>query len=167
MTDRIAGYEAALREHDLVPDVWHSPGNCADRIGWAAARLRTASPPTAVVAYDGRMGHSILMAAALTLGLRVPEQLSIAVFAERLEDYAGMPFSTMQIPFYRVGSEAVSMLSRKIAEPLARCPAVALPLRLSPGATTAPPPGRSRKKSKISRRASASAKADNTSMTKE
>lgn len=119
--DRQAGYGKAMRQAKLPADVLaiESPYNSllggADdpRIDAFRTLLRRADRPTAVVAYETTAAGPLL-AAALSLGLRLPQDLSVVTFhASAVTEFA-LPLRCWRIPMGEVAVQAVQMLMDKI-----------------------------------------------------
>jgi LacI family transcriptional regulator len=116
-TDRCAGCTAALRKAGLRPIVFRSERRLkgADRLAFLRAQLET-HRPTAVVAYVPGSAACVIQAAQM-VGLRVPQDLSVVTFAEALADVAGYIATTVILPWYEVGTQAVEMVMTKIEKP--------------------------------------------------
>jgi DNA-binding LacI/PurR family transcriptional regulator len=92
-----------------------------DRLAASIALLRRPDRPTAIIAYDG--GERLLYAAALA-GLRVPQDLSLIVYASALgtdrraeqQNHFGRRLTTLAIPGAEAGRQAVAMLLEKIEQ---------------------------------------------------
>lgn len=149
--ERRAGCSDVLRDAGLamLPGAERLPGEAfplpvgSDGMQQAieAARrcLLAPSRPTAVFAYSSYDAHAFV-AAAYGLGLRVPEDLSILAFQDRVERAIDKPLTTMLIPQKEIGRHSVAMLIRKMADPSRPQPRLAIELELHPGATVARPP---------------------------
>lgn len=141
VADREGGYREEMTAAGLTP---HSC--CPDRVKDAAARvaqavklLRARQRPEAVVAYSYPTAAA-LHTAALTLGLHVPEDLSILTFDNRPFDYLGVPMSTLEIPWDTVAENAVDLILAKIEAPSRKIPARAVAYGWEArGGTCAPP----------------------------
>jgi len=137
--DRQAGYEAAMRDAGLEPRcVEYHPQLPSSPISDAGVRwLQQANRPTAVLTYTDGEALSML-ASALKLGLRVPEDLSLMTFhSELLSVYAGL--DQMYLPWEQVARTAVEMLVQKMKNSDLVLPPAPLPGVLLPGHTLAPP----------------------------
>jgi LacI family transcriptional regulator len=142
--DRRAGVAEALRTSGLapLPGIQRQPGQGHDLHAlFAAANRYLESPdrPTAVVAYASPEAQALAVA-ALRLGLRVPEDLSVVAFT-RDRDYAlDLPLTAMVIPESRMGELAVARLMGKIEQPAGDGPprAQVVEHEFSGGATCAP-----------------------------
>jgi len=136
--DRYEGYSEAMKAAGLEPrrireDV-HS------EVDWAARAhewLGVSSRPTAIIADS--MWATPTVFAALTLGLKVPEDLSVVAFAPQNEARMGIAIDTWKIPEYQMGMIAVEMLLQKVNDPQLRLPPRALTFDYWQGTTSAPP----------------------------
>jgi len=144
--DRRAGYEETMRVSRLKPLVFELPPQpttraeiLADRRERLAAELLSRpQPPTAIVAYEMEVAMPVYHA-ALRLGLRVPGDLSLAMFHGDLNRHIGVPVTTAHTHMWQVGREAVQMLMEKIEHPGTPLPSRAVPIDLFEGATCGPP----------------------------
>lgn len=143
--DRRAGYERAMAAAGLAPQIvrlpipWRrSETESADQRVEAAAELLSRSDrPTAIVAYE--MVESMAIArAALALGIRIPESLSLIHFHNRVDDRFFLPIHTVSNRMQEVGEGAVGMLLQKIQRPEEMLTAQAIPELLLEGATCMP-----------------------------
>ncbi|MDQ3814206.1 MAG: LacI family transcriptional regulator [Armatimonadota bacterium] len=143
---RRAGYEEAMRAARLKPAVFELPPQptyrqeiLTDRREEVATELlATPQRPTAIVAYELEVAMP-LYHAALGLGLRVPGDLSLAMFHGDLNRHIGVPMTTAHTHMWQVGGEAVQMLMEKIEHPGAPLPSRAVPIDLFEGSTCGPP----------------------------
>ncbi len=104
-----------------------------------ASILSRSDRPTAVFAASSNHALTCLHA-ALTLGIQVPDDLSIITFHEtRLFDDTGIAFSTVALPERQTGETAVNLLLEKIRHPHIDLPSVALPTTFTPGTTCGSP----------------------------
>ena len=138
--DRRAGHEAALGAAGLAPRVLTHAGDTSDGIPLWRETLSRPDRPTAVIAYMPHVAQAVFYA-ALMLGLRVPQDLSLSVFDMSPLKATGLPVTTWVIPDYAMGQGAVEMLVQKITAPAAPLPPRVLPLGFAPGQTCAPPGG--------------------------
>ncbi len=144
--DRRAGYEQMMASAGkmpwtyLLPVNWQMPGQTGmdARIESARLLLARGDRPTAVVAYE--MAEAMAAThAALLLGLQIPQDLSIVLFHNRIDDRCFMPFQTVSNVMERLGMEAVGLLLKKIDGLEAALPAQAIPVEMLAGATCMPP----------------------------
>lgn len=121
--DRIAGYEAAMRDAGAASVVIHSLPGWGE---WPDAWQEI----TAFIAYGDGDAHRALVRARLG-GLRIPEELMVTTFVSQnstVEDTAtGLPLPCWELPHYQTGRDAVEMLLLKIAEPNQAIPPRTLP----------------------------------------
>ncbi len=94
-------------------------------------------PPSAILCYGG-LEAMVLYAAAIRLGLRVPEELSIIAVHERQLIELGFEMTTLQVPFFELGRRAVELLIRKLADRGTLSMAETVPMIFHPGTTIAP-----------------------------
>lgn len=109
-----------------------------DRCARAMAWLEQSPRPTAIVAYSPLVAETLLYAAA-RLGVRVPEELSIATIGDSASSGLGVAITTQVLPWAAIGRTAVSMLMKKIGAPSQRLEPKVLPTTLVTGHTTAAP----------------------------
>lgn len=138
--DRRQGYIAAMHEAGLSPRLLFEP--VPWRVQWdrlAAARdaLCGDRPPTAVISYDAGLATAFFCA-AMQLGLRVPDDLSLVRFHDDVHSDLGLEFTTMRVDFGVVGARAANVLHGRLAgsDP---APAEPVPLTFQLGQTIAPP----------------------------
>ena len=145
-TDRRLGYERAMASARRTPQVHQIPVRwqaadepTADQRVVAAMELLAGSHrPTAIVAYE--MAESMaVVRATIHLSLRIPEDLSLIHFHNRLDDRGFLPIYTVSNVMREVGEGAVSMLLEKIENPAQALPSIAIPEVMLAGATCLPP----------------------------
>ncbi len=140
--DRRLGYANAMTEAGLTPRLHIAPVGegvpSRDRVAFSRQLLSCADRPTAVVAY-GETAAIPVFHAAVALGLSVPSELSLVTFSDRPVLFMGPAFATMLVPQQQVGTQAVEMLLRKIAQPRERLERIAVPFDFDPGQTSATP----------------------------
>ena len=130
--DRVAGYEAAMRQAGLVPDApvfdrhwdqWHQP---------AAVRLQQLARvfqdpdrrPTAVITCsDG----PVLLGQLQLLNVRVPEEISLVSFSTHAAHTVEQMVSLVPVPFDVMGQKAADMLFEMIESGQKERPAISLP----------------------------------------
>jgi LacI family transcriptional regulator len=122
--DRMAGYASAMRHAGLEP--WEARPDTACTSfemekAFMVEFLRGPRRPTAVVCYFSVFVPAVLHAAS-TVGLKVPQDLSVVTFgAENLREH-GLTVSAMLEPHYRMGQEAVRLLLHRITRPSREAP---------------------------------------------
>jgi LacI family transcriptional regulator len=141
--DRLAGYRAALAAAGLPvrPDLVRE-SDFQLTGGYRAAREILALPerPTAIFAFNDNMAVGALQAAR-ELGLRVPEDLSIAGFDDvQLASVVTPPLTTVRQPLREMGRVAVSLLQRLIDRRRLDATRLELSTSLVVRESTAPPP---------------------------
>jgi LacI family transcriptional regulator len=144
--DRWAGHEQSMGTagraawRHLLPLEWRTPGRLAvdQRVEAARSLLARDDRPTAVVAYELTEAMAVVHAVQL-LGLRIPEDVSLIQFHNRIDDRYFIPIQTVSNAMEVLGAEAVGLLLRKIEDPEAASPASAVPVEMLDGATCMPP----------------------------
>lgn len=139
--ERLEGYRA-LVERGMMPDERYvQEGDWTQASGRRAAEalLRLDPRPTAIFASNDLEALGVYEAAH-DAGLRVPEQLSVVGFDDRLEARQAYPrMTTVRQPLAAMGGLAVQMVLAQVAgQPLPE-PVVELPTELVVRASTAPP----------------------------
>jgi DNA-binding LacI/PurR family transcriptional regulator len=127
LIDRIAGYQSAMREADLAPDVVR-PSPMPERHGrFEVCRnwLERAELSEAMVVYGGNTCLP-LVSAAMSLGIRMPDDLPVVTIERDIETSLGFALPTVVIPFEQVGRRAVEELQKKNQSPDASRPAVSI-----------------------------------------
>ncbi len=141
---RCRGYEQAMREADLQPRIIRrqfahpridDPGETT--VPLSMAWLQEADRPTAIITYSHTEATSARIAAA-ELGLRLPEQLSIATFAESLDEGMGQRVARMWSSHGELAHAGVEMLIEKIDEPARLIPPRSITMRFWEGASCLP-----------------------------
>jgi len=139
--DRRRGYEAAMSKAGLKPLKLEAPAHSYGTfIASAKEALRSSSRPTAFITY-GSLEATAVRCAASELGLKTPEDLSIATFDDDRPTKETFDLTTMILPEFELGRQAVGLLVDKIANPDKPLAPVALPLVLESRASTCPPKG--------------------------
>jgi DNA-binding LacI/PurR family transcriptional regulator len=139
--DRLAGYEQAMAEAGLAPQVLgcERPPPLKQRVAAAVAMLGRADRPTAIIAYNSHTAMPLFLAATGQLGLHVPRDLSLAQFCSEEPDEAGAGLTAMAIPWRQLGFMAARMLGQRLADPDLRHQPNLVSLRLLRGNSCAPP----------------------------
>ena len=133
-SERIRGYQEAMRASNLDPQVADPVVPDENRANAAFDWLSRPDRPTAIVAYSDHVALPVLYAAA-SLHLRVPEDLSIVTFDAQRNTMLGRPIDTMILPERAMGASAVDLLLKKIADPTCKLPPHALESTLECGGT--------------------------------
>jgi LacI family transcriptional regulator len=139
---RLQGHYAALAEAGVMPDPlleveadFLVPGGAAG----AEHLLASATPPTAIFAFNDSMAIGALHAARAR-GLRLPEDLSVVGFDDTPEAEAAHPeLTTVHQPLEELGRMAVSLLVRLLDNHRFEPPHVELATRLVVRSSTARP----------------------------
>ena len=145
--DRQAGYEQAMSAGGrpsavhLLPRSWLGSEATGEdqRVHSARQLLQRKDRPTAILAYE--LGESMAVVhAAFSLGIRIPQDLSIIHFHHQVDERYFIPMHTVSNVMREVGSAAISMLMEKIENPERVLPARIIPEELLEGASCMPPP---------------------------
>jgi len=140
--DREAGYHAALLEAGLhAPEAYVQSGEFSEEEGERAARtlLTLPEPPTAIFAANDLSAIGALRAAS-SLGLRVPQDLSIVGFDDiHAAVVTDPPLTTIRQPLQEMGETAARVLIDLIRGAQPQQQHVRFPATLVVRASTAPP----------------------------
>ena len=141
MRRRCEGYRTCMQDAGLptqeLGEETYLPRS--ERIEYSRQWLRSQDRPTAVVAFSVTTALPIYEA-AVSLGMSVPQDLSILTFSNEPLTLTGVHFTSMKTPFQKIGHKAVSMLLGEIEdEELVHQP-VAEPFELLEGETCGLPP---------------------------
>jgi LacI family transcriptional regulator len=141
--DRRAGYEQAMLEAGLKP--WFvEPREVierGDRIAFVRTLLTQPKRPTALLTYGGSDHTLPALLAIRDLQMAIGRDVSLIGFADGLMADSGIDISTMGLPTYRVGQEAVKLLTTRIeSAERASSDSVVVPLDFYPGETFGPAP---------------------------
>jgi DNA-binding LacI/PurR family transcriptional regulator len=146
---RQRGYELALAESGLPLDPAriieiHQPTyELGDWRAVIANLLDSADRPTAVIAFNDEVALEVY-AACRARGLRIPADLSVTGCDDTLlARYADPPLTTVRIPAYELGRQAMEQLLRRIAgKPRRTGPVPRLAVELVTRESCAPPASR-------------------------
>jgi DNA-binding LacI/PurR family transcriptional regulator len=112
--DRLKGYKNALAQNGRLFDAGLvKQGNLTPESGFQAAKevLGRRERPTAILASNDLMAFGAIRAAR-SMGLRVPQDLSVVGFDNiPLSSYFEPPLTTVEIPMYSVGAASMQMLA--------------------------------------------------------
>lgn len=141
--DRQAGYESAMTKAGLASEMIrlreeHLFGHAPSPAEVLGPMLSRRTRPTAVIGIDQSTATMVLVQ-ALTQGLRVPTDLSLAGFGASITNQTGVRIAMSLTPDKAMGRAAVNMALQKIEAPEELLPAVKLSLRFKPLDTLAPP----------------------------
>lgn len=101
------------------------------------AYLQAKDRPTAVIALSPSNAIPV-QDAALTLGMKIPEELSIVTFADNRTDDSGVEMASMMVPMEEIGTTAAAMLFEKIRSPEQPLVSRRIKLAYHPGDTVGP-----------------------------
>ena len=144
--DRRTGYEQAMASAGKTPQVHFIPmdwrvtnqPSLDQRVQVARQLLERDDRPTAVIAYELTESMAVVRA-AYTLGLRIPEDLSLIQFHHWVDDRYFIPIQTVTNAMKEVGRKAVDMLLEKIQNPEVPLPVRVVPVTMMNGGTCMPP----------------------------
>lgn len=107
--------EAGLRiDHTLIASTSYE---VSETVSTVTAILTVAHPPTAVFCTDDYKATGVLRA-ALGLGMRVPEDLSVMGHNNyQISELTTPPLTTVTVPMFELGRSAGEILMRKITDP--------------------------------------------------
>jgi LacI family transcriptional regulator len=118
MQDRMKGYTQALSEYGIsCPKSWVVQGDLrpASALPLAERLLSAQRRPTAILAVNDQTAIATIRA-ALTLGLRVPEDVSVIGFDNiTLASYVSPALTTMNSSLPRIGEAAAEMAIRQLS----------------------------------------------------
>ncbi|MFJ4847130.1 LacI family DNA-binding transcriptional regulator [Streptomyces sp. NPDC088733] len=134
-----AGFTAAADRLGLRSSVHPCPETPAAARAMAEQLLREQPLLTGVVVHNEPITQP-LIDAFTAMGLRVPEDISVtAICPDEIAEQTPLPITSVALPTAEIGTRAVNLLIAKLAGEEAPETTV-LPARLTPRATTAPPP---------------------------
>ncbi len=108
--ERTRGYEAAMREHDLEPVVWHTGD--AEMI---ELLLREADRPTGLICYC-HYEATLIMNAMWHYGIRIPSDLSVVAFNDVFAtEYMTPPLTTVGFDAQHIGVLGAEMIVHSLA----------------------------------------------------
>jgi LacI family transcriptional regulator len=124
--DRLAGCRTAMEAAGLPLHICQRPQYVDREERQAIARHLLTQPdrPTAVIGYSD---VSYVAMAAAELGIRMPQDLQLAAFADSEAHVGGVAVLTAVVPQAEMGRAAVETLIQKIADPSTRHPCRAIP----------------------------------------
>jgi LacI family transcriptional regulator len=137
--DRVVGYRRAMKEAGFAPEIIgeHGGFDYENMIDFSFTWLRDKKRPSAIIALSLVEAAAITQAAAM-IGVKIPQELSVATFSfgSVIEHSAQMTY--MQLP-HELGNVAVQMLMGKMAAPTKPLLPQAVPAKLVKGITCGPP----------------------------
>ncbi|MEM8487384.1 MAG: LacI family DNA-binding transcriptional regulator [Bacteroidota bacterium] len=138
-TERLRGYREALRKHNLKHNpCWELPGDFTPEAGNIAAhKLVTLEPrPTAVFGANDQ-STIVLMSVLRSLGLQIPQQMSIVGFDDiPAARYATPPLTSVRVPVGDIGKLAISRLIQAVRKKAGEPETHVLPVELIIRAST-------------------------------
>ncbi|HEY3331021.1 MAG TPA: LacI family DNA-binding transcriptional regulator [Capsulimonadaceae bacterium] len=144
--DRVEGYTVAMHAAGLSPRIWRPtgmPGYRQEAEPLVKEVLNRPDRPTAIISYWFNCVPTIFREAA-SLGLRVPEDLSVTTFGPERMEGLDLRVSAMLEQTYHLGTASVEMLCQIIDGQNEAPPSRMLPfMHLDCGTTTIAPPKRS------------------------
>lgn len=130
---RYDGYIDAITEAGLRVDhtlITSSGYEVSETVAAATKLLGAVHPPTAIFCTDDYKATGALRA-ALQLGIKVPEELSVMGHNNyRISELTTPPLTTVTIPMLDMGQKAGEILLRKISEPSSPVENIFLPCQL-------------------------------------
>ena len=115
--ERLVGYRDAMLSLGLEPDPHVVPHDGGDPQAMLADLMRASPPPEAIIGSDGVILLE-LVRASIAMGLRVPEDLTLAGFDNNpwTEVFAG-GMTVVEQPVDNIGQVAMEMLLARLEEP--------------------------------------------------
>lgn len=143
--DRLEPYREAIASHGLPVDdelIVNCGPNLEDGYQAALRLLQLEHPPTAIVAINDLLAHSVLRAAG-DLGLRVPQDFSLVGFDDiPAARYLVPRLTTVSKDAVRAGREAVCLALSRIEDPSRPSRVVRIPSQFVVRESTGPAPSR-------------------------
>jgi DNA-binding LacI/PurR family transcriptional regulator len=141
VAQRRDGYLQAMQEARCQPHVIERPSTSVADNGLEPLRAWLSKPqrPTAIIAYEAMYALPVFCA-ALSSGLRIPQDISLLTFHDKPVTEPGICISTMLIPAEKIGQTAVDMVLLKIDKPDENLSPQAVAFGFEKGRTCAPPP---------------------------
>ncbi len=138
--DRLAGYTQAMQKAGLIPVRLSEPLDLSSpqTIRETGHWLLEDNRPTAVICYNNGVALPLFCAAS-TLGLVVPNDLSLLTINDELYNSLRYGLDTLLLPGREMGKTAVELLMQKITAPNVTLPPCAMPLSLHRFGSCAPP----------------------------
>lgn len=136
--DRFEGYQAVMTAHGLKTQNLSCGVLPGAPVKVVKEALSAPAPPTAFLCYGIPEPAAVFIAAA-SLGKRIPEDVSVMTFETLGASIVSLSLTSMVLPEYEVGRNAVQMLMRKVYDPLCCLNPQAVPFALQTGQTCAPP----------------------------
>jgi LacI family transcriptional regulator len=142
-SDRREGYETAMRDAGLTLQIVELTYPTADgppdsRLADARAWLSGPDAPSAAVVYSATLMGPVATA-ALSLGRRIPDDLSLIGFGRDPVSAVGLPLTLIDTSMQGIAQQAVAMLRQKIAAPQRRLEPTAIRPPLTEPCSLGPP----------------------------
>lgn len=136
-----AGYSEAMQNAGFNPWIIREADYVPREVRPARFMTLLTQPkrPTAIVAYASSAAWPAVYA-AIQLGWKLPDDLSVITFSYQVENLLGQTLTTMLTPEYELGQQAVELLMERIINPGSSLPPRALKFKLAEGNSCAPPP---------------------------
>lgn len=140
--DRLDGYHAALQRAGLEADpklVRHGDSLVEGGIRWGRELLRRKAPPTAIISGSDEQAYGVYRAAR-TLGLRVPDDVSVVGFDDiELCQWVSPQLTTVRQPLEAMAREATRLVIALSRDGLAPSTQIELATTIVIRESTAPP----------------------------
>jgi len=141
--DRLAGYLQVMKNKRLEPiDMashnYNIPRNM--RLAKTKEILSNDDRPTGIVTYGQSTVLPLLFGATSLIGFKIPDELSVITFEDKVEDNAGIEVSTVLLPERELGVEAAKMLLQRISSDGEPLKSVRIPPLAIRGTTVSNPP---------------------------
>ena len=109
IAERRRGFVAAMHDHELTPQFWHSSESEV-----IDALLRRDDRPTALICYSD-LESTLLMSAAWHYGLKVPQELSLVGFNDKFAtQHMTPPLTTVGFDAQRIGVLGAQVILRSL-----------------------------------------------------
>lgn len=118
-TDRAMGAKEIFSREGIELQIYIDEESIprSERIEYSKRWLRKSDRPTAVITYASTTAIPIIIA-AIQLGLRIPQDLSVITFAEdHLANEGGIEITSLVISEYETGTKVADMMLKKIESP--------------------------------------------------
>ncbi len=134
-----ASYCETMRQTGLIPQVIREAKRVErwDRVARLRELFSVKDRPTALIA----MPTTVLPAvtAAIGLGLRIPEDLSMITLGDKIQDDTGIVLTTLVMSEYEIGRQSAALIVKRIREPERMLPPSWVKFVLAEGRSCAPP----------------------------
>lgn len=130
--ERYNGYKDAMKEAGLKPAYTQTHQSLQkEKAKGLTIEEALARPnrPTAIIAYANWNASAALYAAA-RLGLKVPDDLMVGLFHNKVFTEFSIALPTVVLPYTSMGREAIEMMEQKLSSPKVKVPTKKLPCEL-------------------------------------